>query len=478
MSLRGRLLSAFAYALLVVLVALEVPLALNLSRRVDAEVKAEAAGQAQVVAVSAAGRLDRGAELARLVGRSAREIGGRVIVVDARGRLLADSAGDGLSFSSYRSRPEIARAVAGQTAQGTRRSASLDEELLFTAVPVVSGGRPRGAVRMTQSVSAVRAEVRRSIAALAGVGAAALALGLGVAWLLAGSLSRPLRELAAAARRVSSGDLRARVSASGATEQREVAEAFNTMTERLAHSLAAQRELVANASHQLRTPLTGLRLRLEAAGLKSSDPAVEADLAAAEREAERLAALLTDLLELAGGEERPPGPPASLAEAARAGQERWGPRAEETGHVLRLLPGRDARALARLEDLAVAVDHLLENALNYSSPGTEVVLEWGVEGTHGHIAVLDRGPGISPEDRPRVFDRFYRGRRPAPSARGTGLGLSIVQAIATRAGGEARVEPRGGGGTRAQLVLPVDVASAPPEGVARLAAATGGSGRG
>ena len=108
----------------------------------------------------------------------------------------------------------------------------------------------------------------------------------------------------------------------GATEQREVAVAFNEMTERLSQALASQRDFVANASHQLRTPLTGLRLRLEAAGLKARDPELEHELQAAEREAERLTNLLNALLVLAREGDRPPN-------CAR--RRRWARRARPRG---------------------------------------------------------------------------------------------------------------------------------------------------
>jgi two-component system, OmpR family, sensor kinase len=110
MSLRARLLLAFAYVLVLVIVALEVPLGLNLSRRVDAEIRREAQGQAQLLAAGASGRLDDRAQLRPLVESSARDLGGRVIVVDENGTLLADSArGGAAGDESYASRPEIAR---------------------------------------------------------------------------------------------------------------------------------------------------------------------------------------------------------------------------------------------------------------------------------------------------------------------------------------------------------------------------------
>jgi methyl-accepting chemotaxis protein len=268
-SLRARLVVAFTYVLVLVVVALEVPLALNLSTRVDNEIKSEARSQAELLAAGATGRLKDERQLQRLVQHSARSLGGRVLVVDGRGRVLADSAGEGTAGQSYASRSEIRTALSGRSTQGERHSDLLDQDILFTAAPVASKGRTVGAVRVTQSVEAVNDERRNDVIALIGVGLVALLLGLVVAWLLAGSLAKPLRGLARAARRVARGDFDARAEVEGSAEQREVATAFNDMTSQMSTTLQGQREFVANASHQLRTPLTGLRLRLEAAALKS-----------------------------------------------------------------------------------------------------------------------------------------------------------------------------------------------------------------
>jgi len=454
-SLRARLLAAFAYVLVLVIVALLVPLALNLSRRVDAEIRSEAQGQAQLLAAFMAGRLDDRAELERLVEDSANDLGGRVIVVGPRGRLLADSAGAGLESTSYASRPEIADALRGDTTQGERHSDSLGEDLLFTAVPVVSAGRPEGAVRVTQSVDAVQTEVRGDVIALIGVAAIVLLLGLGLAWLLAGSLARPLRRLAATAHRVAGGDLDARARVEGSSEQQEVASEFNDMTGRLARALRSQREFVANASHQLRTPLTGLRLRLEAASLKSRDPEVERELAAAERETVRLARLLSELLTLARERERPEPEDVSLAEVARAAHERWEGPAETGGRGLSVGGEGEPVVAATEADLAVIVDNLVENALNYSPPGTAVAVEWSTDGGSARLAVLDEGPGIEPAERERVFERFFRGEASRGGASGTGLGLSVVEALAERWDGSVRLTDRPEGGTLAEVRLPL-----------------------
>ena len=127
MSLRTRLLAAFAYVLVLVIVALEVPLALNLSRRVDAEIRSEAQGQAQLLAASAVGRLDNPEELDRLVNDAEEDLGGRVIVVGPRGRLLADSVGPDLLGTLVRVAPgdrrRAARPAGAGRAPQRRRSA-------------------------------------------------------------------------------------------------------------------------------------------------------------------------------------------------------------------------------------------------------------------------------------------------------------------------------------------------------------------
>jgi two-component system, OmpR family, sensor kinase len=455
MSLRLRLVCAFGYVLLFAIIALEVPLTLNFSRRVDSEIKAEASAGAQAIASAASGQLTDRAMLTNLARDQGRRLGGRVIVVDAGGRVLVDSDGSAPRGAPYASRPEIAQALGGATAQGTRHSDSLKADLLYTAVPVVDSGRATGAVRLTQSVKAVHDEVRRDVLALLGLGAAVLALGLGLAWAIAGSLSRPLRGLAGTARRIAGGDLQARATPSGSTEQIEVANAFNDMTERLVRSLDAQRDFVANASHQLRTPLTGLRLRLESASLRADDPDLRRDLVAGELETERLAKLLTNLLRLAQ-DGQPPTAATSidLAAVAERAADRWRDQAEHEGHAIELAGAGAPHVHASAGDLDTIVDNLVENALNYTAPESTIRIEWGTDAGQAFVAVLDQGAGLADDEADRVFDRFYRGSASRDGTPGTGLGLAIVEALARRWGAQATLTNRAEGGARAELRFP------------------------
>jgi len=452
MSLRLRLLAAFAYVLVLVLGAIEVPFALSVRSRIDAEVRAQAVNEAHLIAASASGRLEQPRKLERLVDQAAGDLAARVIVVDGEGKLLADSAGTGLRGASYADRVEIAAVLdSGRAVQGKRRSDTLGQQLLYTAVPIVGEGVRVGAVRVTQSTAAIDRRVRRDVLALAGIGAAALFFGLALAWVLAGSLSRPLRGLAGAARRAGAGDLDVRAPLAGPSEQREVAAAFNQMVERLGTVLAAQREFVGNASHQLRTPLTGLRLRLEAASLRATDPELERDLAAAEQEVVRLAKLLDGLLTLAREGGTPPAPqPVDLSVAAAAAADRW----LAHGREIELASERPALALAAEGDIATILDSLVGNALAYSPPDAPVTIEWGSDAGEAYLAVLDRGRGIAPGEEEAVFERFRRGEASRGAPTGTGLGLAIARTLAARWGGTVTIANRAGGGARAELRLP------------------------
>jgi two-component system, OmpR family, sensor kinase len=455
MSIRLRLLAAFAFVLVLVVVALEVPLVLTVDERIQSDVESHAAGQAQLIAASSSDALEDRRTLSRIVESASRDLGGRVIVVDENGRLVADSAGAGLRNEPYGNRPEIRTALAGTTSQGERHSATLGEDLLYTAVPILDEGRPVGAVRVTQSLEAMHDRIRRDVLGLVAIGGLTIVLGLAFGAVLAGSLSRPLRALAHAARRVGGGDLDTRAAVVGPKEQQEVAHAFNEMATRLEQAFAAQREFVANASHQLRTPLTGLRLRLEAAALKADDPELAEELDAAERELDRLARLLSGLLTLAREERRPAELGSiDLGACAAAAVERWRAQADIRGQKL-VCEGPDGvAAAASPEDVAIVLDNLLENALAYSPPGSEIGLEWSTDGRYARLAVLDEGPGLEPGEEERVFERFARGSTSQTRPHGTGLGLAIVAALARRWGGQATIANRPGGGAIAEVRLP------------------------
>jgi signal transduction histidine kinase len=437
--------------LLLALIALGVPLAVSLRDRVDAEVRGQARSQADVVAASASellGRPRRGG-LRKLVRVSADSVRGRVIVVDRRGRLLADSAG-APAGRSYADRPEVRAALHGHGEQITRKSETLGAEILATSAPVLSRGRVDGAVRVTQSVAAVHSAVRTAILDLAALAGIVMLLGLGAGAVVAQRIARPIRRLDRAARRVATGELEARVAVEGASEQRSLARAFNEMTQRIRRLLRAQQDFVADASHQLRTPLTGLRLRLEGLSerFRGEEAAVE-ELAAALAEIDRLSLIVEELLVLSrAGEQELPAEELDLEDAAERAAERWRRSADERAIQLRVGgDGSGASAWCAAHDLDRSLDALLENALRYSPAGTLVE----IESAAGSIVVLDRGPGLEPGEEEAVFERFSRGSAGRHGPGGTGLGLSIARELVRQWGGEVTLAAREGGGTRASI---------------------------
>jgi len=362
LSLRARLVLALAYVLVLAIGSMLVPLARSVRDRVNAEVETQALSQAEVVAATYAG----GAAADELVKSAAREVRGRVVIVDRAGRVVADSA-PGSIGADFSSRPEIARALTGRIWREQRDSATLGQRILATSVPVVRDGRTDGAVRITQSVGAVGRALLSATLGLVLVGLIVLALGLAAGALLAASVVGPLRRLASAARRAGEGDLSVRVPVEGSSEQREVGAAFNEMTGRVQRMVDAQRDFVADASHQLRTPLTGLRLRLEEAAATADGPALE-QIEGGLSEVDRLSGVVTELLILSeAGAARPPDAATDLLAGARRAAERWA-----SADVV--VVGESSVVRCTVADLDRILDVLIENAIDYGPPGHAGVL--------------------------------------------------------------------------------------------------------
>jgi signal transduction histidine kinase len=397
--------------------------------------------------------------LTALADTTSDSVRGRVLIVDSSGTVLADSADSLAVGRGYSNRPEIAAALRGRRYQDSRHSATLGEDLLATAAPVVRQGRVAGAVRITQSIAAVHRAVRRSIAGLVLIAAVVLLIGLTAGWLIARRLAVPLRRLETTAGEIAHGDLDRRAPVEGTREQRSLARSFNSMTDRLARALRAQREFVADASHQLRTPLTGLRLRLEEAEVSAGDPEpTRAELDAALGEVDRLSQMVDELLVLSSaGDRDAPREEVDLAEAARAAVERWQAAATEGGISLVSRGGDGGRVEAARVDLDRALDVLIENAIRYS-PGESAV---EVETSPGRVHVFDTGPGLARGEEEQVFERFHRGRAGRAGPSGTGLGLPIARELMSRWEARVWLENRREGGARAVIAFdPADGAGA------------------
>lgn len=287
-------------------------------------------------------------------------------------------------------------------------------------------------------------------------GAIAVAIALIAALLLAQTMTAPLRRIRSAAQRMERGDLDAEIEPGGDAEVRAVGHALNRLAETLKHEDRVRRESVADLAHELRTPVSGLLSRIEAA-----QDGVFADqgenLAAMHAEALRLRRLLDDLDRLAAAEQ--PGlllekRPLDLAAVAAAEARQMQAAFEEKGVTLE----RDLSPCPFHGDpdrLAQIVANLLSNALRYTEPGGRVALR--VAGTEGGaiLEVADTGIGIDAEDLQHIFKRFWRADKSRSRATGgTGIGLAIVHELVVAHEGRIDVESEPGRGSRFRVSFP------------------------
>jgi signal transduction histidine kinase len=446
-----------------VIVALTIPLAVNLRARTESELKSQALLSAQTIAAGIGKEgLKQGPMLNHQVVAYAIQIHGRVIVMDKTGYVLGDSLGDGVDHQyATTSRPEIliALGLASDPATGQpipptpntaiRHSNTLGVDILVAAAPVLDEGRVVGAVRITKNIQEVYDALRNVTIGIVLIGFVGLLAGMLIAFALANSLARPLTRLAAAAKKVGGGDLSARAgNVGGATEIRDLSNSFDDMAERVERTVRSQREFVANASHQLRTPLTAMKLRLETAASETDDPELERQLEAADHEVDRLAETVNRMLTMAKEVELGEATLVDLRDVADRAVERWHGRAERSDTSV-AATGDSGHALANAVDLDQVVDNLIDNGLAYG--GGPIELQTGRRGHLVYLAVRDHGPGIAPEDRSRVTERFYRGKG-APSG-GSGLGLAIARELVEKWGGSLEVGDADGGGARIELRL-------------------------
>lgn len=297
---------------------------------------------------------------------------------------------------------------------------------------ISAGSGAAGPARVTASVSAgdVEAQVRRRwllIALLAGaaVGAATL-----LALVQARRLSRPLEQLARTSTLLGEGDFSARSERSSIEEIDAVAVALDATAVRIAQLVGREREFTSNAAHQLRTPLTALRLRLEEIESRRP-PGLEQETSRALHEVDRLQATVDDLLALAregrAGDQRP----LDLGALVRTHAVRWRPLFDRAGRRLALAGGGDATPLASRGAIGQALDVLVENALQHGA-GTVTI---AVESRDGRpvLAVSDEGPGIPPGSERAVFERG------GSAAGGTGVGLHLARSLVAAENARLRV---------------------------------------
>ena len=381
------------------------------------------------------------------------EGGARVVIVDFEGTATVtndpDDSREGLDYST---RPEISEALTGRVVTGTRYSETLQLQLVYVAVPIYSGNSIVGAVRLTFEEQAIDQAVTRSLWGVYLIALITLMFAILLAIVLSRVLSRNILQLSEAAQGLSHGDLSTRViGANGPRELRDLSQSFNVMASRLEALVAEQRSFAADASHQLRTPLTALQLRLERLrdSVELNDRAAEkfeeidAELVRMRRLIEGLLALGRASVDNAQRVEQ------DIAETLRERVRHWESLADESGVALSLdLVASPVWVWAVPTAIEQIVDNYIDNALSVMPHGGSLDIALSVTDTQGEITVADTGPGIASEDTARAFDRFWRG---SATHEGTGLGLAVVKQLADASGAEVSLEPGHVGGTIARV---------------------------
>lgn len=451
--MKWRLVAALLGLTLVVLLVHDIPLASYLrtveSDRIITALERDSfviAGRSEEILESYTSEKD--AWLHQVVADYKTTSGARVLVTDKNGLLVASSEADDIIGDSFLSRPEIAQALNGQVNSGQRFSQTLNEDLFYVAVPVLSGDQILGSVRLTFPSSTVEKAVSDRIKGITTVAGITLLLATLVAVLIATSITRRLSALKRTTEKFTDGDYSTRADvAEGAPEIKSLAASFNAMADRLTSLIAQQRAFAGDASHQLRTPLTALQLRLErAADLIETDPAGAAErLDAALDETERMQRLVEGLLVLSRAENNDnlTTQVFDLVAMTKERAQSWEPLAAERNIQIKVDLPTSAKVLAIPGAIEQVIDNYVDNAIEIVPANTTITIQVLREKDQTSVHVLDEGPGMSESDLTKAFNRFWRGRS---DKHGSGLGLAIVDRLLRAGGGHAKLENRASGG--------------------------------
>ncbi|MFI1160336.1 sensor histidine kinase [Streptomyces sioyaensis] len=461
-----RLLLSYLSLTLLVLLCLEVPFGYVYARGEMSRFTGNGSQAAVMLAEVLEEKVERRAasDVPELVAGFARRTRSHVTVVDSAGKVLTDSRGAAAVGTDLSAEPDIATALRNRAGSGTRQDdPTLGGDVFFTTVPGSSGSTVRCAVRASFPLATVATKVHDAWLVLAAVGLGVLAAVAVIALALARWITRPVRALEHATTQLADGTLKDLPATDlGPPELRRLASTFVRTATRLQHLLKAQHAFASEASHQLKTPLTALRLRLENFE-PYLDPRAQPSLDAAVGEVERLSRMVHGLLALARLENAAATAEATDLDAVVADRAAvWTAFAGEHDVDIVVAGPRAGRVWAIPGALEQIIDNLLSNALRVSPPGTTITLATRVSGVSRSVElhVTDEGPGMTEAQRQRAFDRFWRAND--ADHEGTGLGLPIVQQLARASGGEVVLRAAPGGGLDAVVQLkPADAHRTP-----------------
>jgi len=346
----------------------------------------------------------------------------------------------------------------GDTRTNRRGELELDDGTRFryVAAPVKdTRGRPAGVFTVVIDLTGEVDEVNDALRIAVGVNIGVLILASLLAWVIAGRVLAPLRLLRDTARSITESDLTQRIPVEGADELADLARTFNDMVDRLEEAFASQKSFISDAGHELRTPITIIRGHLDVMG---DDPEERREtLHLVGDELDRMGRLVNDLLLLAKASRPDFLQPETIdlddftrelfAKASALAQRDW-----------RLGAVGSGRIVADRQRLTQALMNLSQNAVTHTGEGDAVELGSELVNSRVRLWVKDTGPGVSEEDRERIFERFVRLDR---RSEGSGLGLAITQAVAEAHGGRVELDGAPGEGARFTVSIPTE----PPQEV-------------
>ncbi|GAB2789927.1 sensor histidine kinase [Streptomyces daliensis] len=361
------------------------------------------------------------------------------------GRAMASAPGGWRVPDEGEGARAFAEALAGRRSHDPGQVWPWQRARIAVASPVIRDGDVAAVVFTDSPTGQMRSRIVRSWLPIAAGEAAAMLLAVGAALRLTGWVLRPVRTLDRAAHEIATGEMKSRVAASGGPpELRRLARSFNEMADNVEEVLEQQRAFVADASHQLRNPLSALLLRIELLGLEL--PEGNEEFASVQAEGKRLARVLDDLLDLALAEHAAADLRLTdVAEVAAERVEAWRPVAERKGVTLASAGQSAVTGWADPVALSSALDAVVDNAVKFTPEGEGVTVTVAPEGEWVTVTVADGGPGLSDSELERVGDRFWRSGR-HQNVSGSGLGLSITRALLSAGGAGlafARGEPHG-----------------------------------
>jgi len=458
-SLRTRLLLAYAGLILAGFTALALLVGNLISTVTVEDFTRGLAEQAELVAqglkepVEEFGRNDQiSTAILPLLQVYADQASAEVVLIDRNGRFWASSSSAVADTDS----PEISDALNGTSSTNMRGGTA------YAAAPIIDDAFVLGVVQLATPLTPAQRLIQERWLALGGVVLVVTIVAALAAFLLSTTLTSPLEQLRQAALQIAQGNFSQRLPETRRDEIGEVATAFNHMAGQVEAMIEEQRAFAANASHELRTPLTNIRLRSEALRDGRLDEetarqyAVEVD-----EEVQRLGNLVQDLLllsrldsgRLEAGRER-----IDTLRLARQLIAEINPQAEGHNITLQLdAPPTIPLVTAGQAHLTIVFRNLLNNALKFTPDGGTITWEIKETGNTFQHTITDTGQGVSPEDMPHIFDRFYRAEKSrARTIPGVGLGLSLVRMIVQFYGGSIQVESAGiGQGTAVTIHWPI-----------------------